>query len=63
MSKFTESIVEQATLKWFDALGYSILNASEIAPEEPNSDRQTYAENTPPEITAVLRIWIPPSVR
>ena len=44
MSKFTESIVEQATLKWFDALGYSILNASEIAPEEPNSERQTYAE-------------------
>ncbi len=44
MSKFTESIVEQATLKWFDALGYSILNASEIAPEEPNSERQTYAD-------------------
>ncbi len=44
MSRFTESIVEQATLKWFDALGYSILNASEIAPEEPNSERQTYAE-------------------
>jgi type I site-specific restriction-modification system R (restriction) subunit len=44
MPSFSESIVEQATLEWFEALGYTILNASEIAPEEPNSERETYAD-------------------
>jgi type I restriction enzyme, R subunit len=44
MSTFSESIVEQATLEWFEKLGYSILNASEIAPDTPNSERQTYAD-------------------
>jgi type I restriction enzyme, R subunit len=44
MSTFSELIVEQATLEWFEKLGYSILNASEIAPDTPNSERQTYAD-------------------
>ncbi|MGL5077636.1 MAG: type I restriction endonuclease, partial [Waterburya sp.] len=44
MPSFSESIVEQATLEWFEGLGYNILNASEIAPETPNSERETYAD-------------------
>jgi len=44
MPSFSESIVEQATLEWFEALGYSILNASHIAPAEPNSERETYVD-------------------
>ena len=44
MSSFSELVVEQAALEWFDALGYSTLNATEIAPDQPNSERQTYAD-------------------
>jgi type I restriction enzyme, R subunit len=44
MPSFSELIVEQATLEWFEVLGYNILNASEIAPETPNSERETYAD-------------------
>lgn len=43
-SKFTESIVEEATLEWLEGLGYTPLNASEIAPDSSNSERQTYAD-------------------
>jgi type I restriction enzyme, R subunit len=39
-----ESIVEEATLIWLQQLGYSILNGSDIAPETPNAERQTYAD-------------------
>ncbi|WP_211293145.1 type I restriction endonuclease subunit R [Brunnivagina elsteri] len=42
--KFTESIVEAATLEWFAELNYITLNASEIAPDAPNPERQTYAD-------------------
>jgi len=44
MAKLTESDVEQATLDWLEGLGYTTLNASEIAPDSPNSERQTYAD-------------------
>ena len=44
MPSFSELVVEQAALEWFDALGYSTLNATEIAPDQPNSERQTYAD-------------------
>jgi type I restriction enzyme, R subunit len=39
-----ESIVEEATLIWLQQLGYSILNGSDIAPETPHAERQTYAD-------------------
>ncbi|KAB8332492.1 type I restriction endonuclease subunit R [Scytonema tolypothrichoides VB-61278] len=42
--RFTESIVEQATLEWFEQLDYTTLHASEIAPDTSNSERQTYAD-------------------
>ena len=44
MPSFSELVVEQAALEWFDALKYSTLNATEIAPDQPNSERQTYAD-------------------
>lgn len=44
MLKLTEYIVEQAALEWFDELEYTTLNATEIAPEEPGAERQTYAD-------------------
>ncbi len=44
MNTFTEDIVEQATLDWFSELGYTTLNASQIAPDEPNAERQTYGD-------------------
>ena len=44
MNTFTENIVEQATLDWLQELGYTTLNASQIAPDEPNAQRQTYSD-------------------
>jgi len=44
MSAFTESIVEQAALAWFEALGYTITGGPEIAPGEPGEERRTYAD-------------------
>ncbi|MDD1419957.1 type I restriction endonuclease subunit R [Dolichospermum sp. ST_sed1] len=40
--KFTESIVEQATLDWLSELGYTTLNGTEIAPDAPQTERQAY---------------------
>ncbi|UUO16371.1 type I restriction endonuclease subunit R [Dolichospermum heterosporum] len=42
MNKFTESIVEQATLDWLSELGYTSLNGTEIAPDTPQTERQEY---------------------
>ncbi len=44
MFSFPELIVEQATLDWFTELGYTTLNARQIAPDEPNAERQTYSD-------------------
>jgi type I restriction enzyme, R subunit len=44
MSEFTESDVEEAALYYFEQLGYSILHGSDIAPEEPQAERASYAE-------------------
>ena len=44
MSGFTESIVEQAALAWFEALGYAITGGPSIAPGEPGQERRTYAD-------------------
>ncbi|HEX4080655.1 MAG TPA: type I restriction endonuclease subunit R [Rhizomicrobium sp.] len=40
MAGFTESIVEQATLAWLEALGYEILHGPDIAAGEPNAERR-----------------------
>ncbi|MDH6060851.1 type I restriction endonuclease subunit R [Chrysosporum bergii ANA360D] len=44
MNKFTESIIEQATLDWLSELGYTTLNGVEIAPDTPQTERQEYNE-------------------
>src|SRR5207249_3870866 len=41
---FTESVVEDAALAWFEALGYVVLNSLEIAPGELASERSSYNE-------------------
>ncbi|OQX69530.1 MAG: DEAD/DEAH box helicase [Sorangiineae bacterium NIC37A_2] len=40
----TESVVEQAALEWFEALGYTITGGPALAPGEPGEERQTYAD-------------------
>lgn len=39
MANITESIVEEATLAWLEALGYSVLNGPDIAAGEPGAER------------------------
>jgi len=39
MSAFTESIVEDAALAWFKALGYAVLHGPAIAAGEPGPER------------------------
>ena len=43
-ASFTESIVEEATLGWFDELGYAIAHGPDIAPGEPNAGRAAYSD-------------------
>ena len=38
MANITESIVEEATLAWLEALGYSVLNGPDIAAGEPGAE-------------------------
>jgi len=44
MSAFTESVVEEAALEWFEALGYALTGGQSIAPGEPGEERRTYAD-------------------
>jgi type I restriction enzyme R subunit len=45
-SSFTESVVEQAALAWFESLGYGVANGAAIAPGEANAERSNYREVT-----------------
>lgn len=38
-TNFTESIVENAALAWFEALGYAMSHAPAIAAGEPDAER------------------------
>ncbi len=40
----TESVVEEAALEWFSGLGYEVLAAPDIAPEEMFSERSSYSD-------------------
>ena len=42
MPKFTESIVEEAALDWFVELGYAKIYAPDIAPDQPEKERNDY---------------------
>lgn len=39
MSNFTESVVEDASLAWLEALGYAVLHGPDIAAGEPAAER------------------------
>ena len=39
-----ESVVEEATLDWFAELGYETIHGPDIAPDEPNAERTSYAD-------------------
>lgn len=39
---FTESVVEDAALTWFKALGYMVKHGPEIAPGELAAERRDY---------------------
>ena len=43
MSDINESIVEDAALAWFEALGYAVLHGPDIAPGEPAAERRATA--------------------
>ena len=42
MTSFNESVVEEATLEWFGALGYEIRHGPEIGPGEAGEERADY---------------------
>lgn len=44
MSGFTESIVEQAALAWFESLGYTVVGGPSIGPGEHAEERRSYAD-------------------
>ncbi len=41
---FTESVVEEAALEWFGALGYEVLAGPTLAPGEPAAERASYEQ-------------------
>ena len=43
-NNFCESHLEEATLEWFEEIGYEIVFAPDIAPDGPYSEREDYIE-------------------
>ncbi len=41
---FTESVIEQAALGWFERLGYQVFSGLEIAPGELAAERESYGQ-------------------
>lgn len=44
MPSFTESVVEEAALEYFEGLGYAIGHGPDIAPDTVGAERSTYAD-------------------
>jgi type I restriction enzyme R subunit len=44
MTPINESVVEQAALAWRESLGYAILFGPDIAPGEPQDEREDYGQ-------------------
>ncbi len=42
MTAFTESVVEDAALAWFEGLGYALQHGPDIAPDMPDAERDDY---------------------
>ena len=43
-SPFAESVLEDAVLEWFGALGYEVAHGPSIAPDEPAAERADFRE-------------------
>jgi type I restriction enzyme, R subunit len=43
-SRFTETVVEDAALAWFDGLGWRVIHGLEISPGEPGAERADYSQ-------------------
>lgn len=43
-SGINEAAVENAALSWFSDLGYAVVNGEQIAPGEPDAERQSYGD-------------------
>ena len=44
MTSLNESVVEQAALAWLESLGYAIVPGPEVAPGEPQAEREDYGQ-------------------
>jgi type I restriction enzyme R subunit len=44
MTSFTESMVEEAALGWFEQLGYAVLPGPQLAPGEPAAERDSFSD-------------------
>lgn len=44
MTKFAESVVEEAALAWFESVGWQSRNGAEIAPGEPAAECTDYGQ-------------------
>lgn len=42
--RFSEDIVEQATLAWLESLDYELIQGADIAPDSPNQERKNYSD-------------------
>jgi type I restriction enzyme R subunit len=65
--RLSESVVEEAALSWFHALGYSVENALYLAPDEAKAERTSFADvvltGRLREATARLNASIPSDAR
>jgi type I restriction enzyme R subunit len=46
VNAFTESVVEQAALAWLEVVGWQVRNGADIAPGEPEAERDNYGQVT-----------------
>lgn len=44
MTKFTESVVEEAALDWLEGSGYVVISGPEIAQYQPGAEREDYSQ-------------------
>ena len=44
MTRFSESVVEDAALAWLEGVGWQVRNGAEIAPGEPAAERDDYGQ-------------------
>lgn len=57
-----EAMVEEATLYYFEQLGYTVLGGPDIAPGEPGAERSNYADVVLVDRLRSALIWLNPQV-